>query len=155
MRILLVCPEAPDSFWSLKNALRFTAKKGMLPPLGLLTVAAMLPADWEARLIDMSIEPLHDRDILWADYVFLTGMYVQRRRVDAIIERCHRLGTKTVAGGPIFTSIPEDYDHVDHLISVRRSACRRLSPICAGRARHIYRSEDWADVGTSPAPDGI
>ena len=154
MGILVVCPEAPDSFWSLKNALRFTAKKGMLPPLGLLTVAAMLPADWEARLIDMSIEPLHDRDILWADYVFLTGMYVQRRRVDAIIERCHRLGTKTVAGGPIFTSIPEDYDHVDHLIlgEAEVSLPPFIADLRAGRARHIYRSEDWADVGTSPAP---
>lgn len=154
MQILLVCPEAPDSFWSLKNALRFTSKKALLPPLGLLTVAAILPDDWEARLLDMSIEPLRDRDILWADYVFVTGMYVQRRRVDAIIERCHRLGTKTVAGGPIFTSIPEDYDHVDHLIlgEAEVSLPPFIADLRAGRARHIYRSEDWADVGTSPAP---
>ena len=76
MRILLVYPEFPDTFWSFKYALRFTTKKSVFPPLGLLTVAAMLPEDWDKRLVDMNVRPLRDSDILWADCVFISAMSV-------------------------------------------------------------------------------
>ncbi|MHC4104629.1 MAG: B12-binding domain-containing radical SAM protein, partial [Planctomycetota bacterium] len=74
MKILLVNPDIPLTFWSFKNALKFISKKGFLPPLGLLTVAAMLPRDWETKLVDMTTTKLRDRDIKWADYVFITAM---------------------------------------------------------------------------------
>jgi hypothetical protein len=88
MKILLVYPEYPDTFWSFKHALRFIAKKALHPPLGLLTVAAMLPAEWEKRLIDMNTAKVKDRDLRWADYVFIGGMAVQREPARALIARC-------------------------------------------------------------------
>ncbi len=77
MKILLVYPETPSSFWSFKDALKFVSKKAPEPPLGLITVAAMLPGSWEKILIDMNVSRLEDKDIQWADYVFLSGMNIQ------------------------------------------------------------------------------
>ena len=116
MKILLINPDIPPTFWSFKNALKFISRKAIVPPLGLLTVAAMLPKDWETRLIDMTTTKLHDRDIKWADYVFITAMFIQRKSADEVIERCREFGKKIVVGGPMFVSIPEQYVHVDHLI---------------------------------------
>jgi len=116
MNILLVNPEVPSTFWSLKNALKFASKKALLPPLGLLTVAAMLPESFEKKLIDMNTVTLHDRDIKWADYVFISAMVIQKKSVDHIIERCKRLNVKIVAGGPLFTAFPEAYLNIDHLV---------------------------------------
>jgi hypothetical protein len=78
MKILMVYPQYPDTFWSFRHALKFASKKASFPPLGLLTVASMLPADWEIKLIDMSCAKLTDQDIKWADYLFLSAMTVQR-----------------------------------------------------------------------------
>ena len=91
MKILLVYPLYPDTFWSFKHALRFIAKKALHPPLGLLTVAAMLPSGWEKRLIDMNTAKLKDSDLQWADYVFIGGMAVQRESAKALIARCRAL----------------------------------------------------------------
>ncbi len=94
MKILLVYPEFPDTFWSFKHALKFVRKKAGSPPLGLLTVAAMLPAAWEKRLIDLNVTELKDEDIKWADYVFLSAMIIQRKSVLPIIHRCKSAGVK-------------------------------------------------------------
>jgi hypothetical protein len=85
MKLLFVYPKYPDTFWSFKHALRFISKKALHPPLGLLTVAAMLPAQWEKRLIDMNTDPLKDRDMLWADYVFVGAMAVQKESAKEVI----------------------------------------------------------------------
>jgi len=85
MKVLFVYPKYPDTFWSFKHALRFISKKALHPPLGLLTVAAMLPAQWEKRLIDMNTDPLKDRDMLWADYVFVGAMAVQKESAKEVI----------------------------------------------------------------------
>ena len=116
MNILLVYPQYPVTFWSFKYALKFIAKKASLPPLGLLTVAAMLPREWNQRLVDLNTAKLTDADLRWADYVLLSAMSIQKEFADAVIERCRRLGTKVIAGGPLFTAHAEDYGHVDHLI---------------------------------------
>ncbi|MHC4735898.1 MAG: B12-binding domain-containing radical SAM protein [Planctomycetota bacterium] len=116
MKILLINPETPVTFWNFKYALKFISKKAALPPLGLLTVSAMLPRNWETKLIDMATTKLRDRDIQWADYAFITAMVIQRKSADQVIERCRRIGTKVVAGGPLFTSMPEQYANVDHLV---------------------------------------
>ncbi len=116
MKILLINPEVPDTFWSLKHALRFISKKALLPPLGLLTVASMLPPVWEKKLIDMNTTRLRDRHLKWADMVFLTGMVIQKKSVDRIIERCKKLNVKITAGGPLFTAFPEAYLNIDHLV---------------------------------------
>ncbi len=81
MNILLVYPEYPDTFWSFKHSLKFIAKKAAFPPLGLLTVAAMLPDVWQKNLVDLNVEPLTDEQLAWADLVFLSAMIVQIRSI--------------------------------------------------------------------------
>src|SRR3990172_5533334 len=98
MNILLLNPEYPDTFWSFKHALKFISKKAAYPPLGLLTVAAMLPTEWSKRLVDMNLEALEDGALEWADYVFLGGMSVQRKSAEEVIARCKALGKRIVAG---------------------------------------------------------
>ena len=81
MKILLLSPRTPDTFWSFKHAIRFVARRASMPPLGLLTVAAMLPSDWELKLVDLNVEKLRDDDLRWADYVLLGAMIVQQQLV--------------------------------------------------------------------------
>ncbi|MHB1406891.1 MAG: cobalamin-dependent protein [Desulfitobacteriaceae bacterium] len=116
MKILFVYPKNPITYWGFQHALKFVFKKAGYPPLGLLTVAAMLPAHYEKRLVDMNVTKLKDQDILWADFVYISAMVVQKESVREVIDRCKRLGVKTVAGGPLFTSEPEEFDDVDHLV---------------------------------------
>ena len=116
LRILLVYPEFPDTFWSFKHALKFVRKKAGAPPLGLLTVAAMLPPEWEKRLVDLNVTGLTEKDLKWADYVFISAMVVQRESAQAVIQRCKKAGVKVVAGGPLFTMEHEHFPDVDHFV---------------------------------------
>ena len=77
MKVLLVYPEFPDTYWSFRHALRFEGKQAAFPPLGLLTVSTMLPPDWERRLVDMNVESLSTDQIDWADIVMMSAMIVQ------------------------------------------------------------------------------
>ena len=113
MNILLVYPEHPDTFWSFKHALKFISKKASSPPLGLLTVAAMLPEEWNKKLVDMNAATLSDKDLQWADFVFISAMSIQKDSVDKVVARCKKVGTKIVAGGPFFTSAREDFEDID------------------------------------------
>jgi radical SAM superfamily enzyme YgiQ (UPF0313 family) len=146
----------PDTFWSFKHALKFVSKKASFPPLGLLTVAAMLPKEWDVKLIDMNASELTHQDILWADYVFISAMSIQSESADDVIQRCNRLNARIVAGGPLFTSSPEYYDNVDHLIlnEAEITLLMFLNDLKKnnGRAEHIYTSEDWAEITTTPLP---
>src|SRR5512137_2601754 len=112
MNVLLLYPEFPDTFWSFKHALKFIRRKASLPPLGLLTVAAMLPAQWGKRLVDVNVAQLTDADLEWADYVFISAMIVQRDSVRQIVDRCKQAGVKVVAGGPLFSAQPDDFADV-------------------------------------------
>ena len=154
MKILLVYPQYPDTFWSFKHALKFISKKASFPPLGLLTVAAMLPAEWEQKLVDMNVTRLADEDIAWADYVFISAMVVQGDSVREVIGRCQRLGTRTVAGGPLFTTGYEDYDEVDHLVlgEAEVTLPRFIKHLEQGSARHIYPSRISPDIKGTPIP---
>jgi len=87
MKILLVFPRVPDTFWSFKHALRFVSKKAGEPPLGLLTVAAMLPTEWQKTMVDLNVRALEDSEIARADYVFLSAMSIQEASARAVIER--------------------------------------------------------------------
>lgn len=154
MKILLVYPDCPDTFWNLKYALKFISKKVSLPPLGLLTVAAMLPKQWEKKLIDMNLETLTDSDIHWADYVFISAMFLQKKSVEKIIQKCKNLRTKIVAGGPLFTSANELFDDIDHLIlnEAEITLPLFLQDIKNGNPKHIYKSQQWADITKTPVP---
>ena len=154
MNILLVYPKYPDTFWSFKHALKFVSKKASFPPLGLLTVAALLPKDWYKRIIDMNANKLMDDDILWADFIFISAMSIQSESADEVIQRCKRLNAKIVAGGPLFTSRPEKYPNIDHLIlnEAEITLPQFLSDLNNGITKQKYTSEDWADITATPLP---
>jgi radical SAM superfamily enzyme YgiQ (UPF0313 family) len=154
MNILLVSPEFAESFWSLSRALRIIKRKSLLPPLGLLTVAAMLPKDWAKRLVDMNIEPLTDDDLDWADYVFLGGLTIQWDSTVEVIARCKARGTKTVAGGPLLTSAYALFQDVDHFVlnEAELTMPTLVADLEAGTPRRIYRSRELADLWTTPVP---
>ncbi len=154
MKILFVYPEYPDTFWSFKHALKFVSKKAAFPPLGALTVAAMLPAEWEKRLVDMNVRRLTDGDIRWADYVFISAMVVQRDSVKEVIARCNQLGAKVVAGGPLFTSEYFDFDGVDHFVLGEAETTLKpfLQDLDKGCAKHVYTSSEWPDLSLTPVP---
>ncbi|HET8671525.1 MAG TPA: hypothetical protein VFM05_13105, partial [Candidatus Saccharimonadales bacterium] len=98
MRILLINPEFPDTYWSFRHALPFEGKRCAFPPLGLLTVSALLPPDWERRLIDLNVESLKATDIEWADMIFATAMLVQKDSLKQVVKRCKLLGKRVVVG---------------------------------------------------------
>jgi len=116
LKILFVYPQCPDTFWSFKHALKFVSKRASFPPLGALTVAAMLPGDWEKKLVDMNVSTLKNEEIKWADYVFISAMVVQKESAKEVIQRCNNLGVKVVAGGPLFTTEVDAFSGVDHFI---------------------------------------
>lgn len=154
MKILLVYPETPASFWSFKDALKFVAKKVAEPPLGLITVAALLPKEWEKKLIDMNISKLEDKHILWADYVFLSGMNIQIRSFKEVIRRCNALGVKIVAGGPLATTQHKDFQGVDHFVlnEAEITLPLFLEDLQNGNPKQVYSTEEFPDITKSPAP---
>jgi radical SAM superfamily enzyme YgiQ (UPF0313 family) len=154
MKILLVYPEHPDTFWSFSYALKFVSKRAANPPLGLLTVAAMLPYEWEKRLVDMNVRRLEDKDLRWADYVFLSAMSIQKESMKTVLDRCKKLGVKVVAGGPLFTQEREEFNDVDYLVLNEAEITLPLfiEDLQEGRPDHIYTSNKWADVTTVPIP---
>ncbi len=153
-KVLLVYPKHPDTFWSYKYALRFISKKASSPPLGLLTVASMLPRNWEKRLIDMQVRPLEDKDLRWADYVFISAMCIQKKSVQQVVSRCKALGVKTVGGGPLFTAMPENFPDVDHLVlnEAEITLPLFLEDLEKDRVQRVYTSDCWADIERTPIP---
>jgi radical SAM superfamily enzyme YgiQ (UPF0313 family) len=154
MKILLVYPEFPDTFWSFKHALRFIRKKAGAPPLGLLTVAAMLPSEWEKRLVDLNVTDLTEEDLKWADYVFISAMIVQHESVKAIIKRCKTAGVKVVAGGPLFTMEHEQFPDVDYFVlnEAEETLAPFLRDLEQGKAHRVYTSAEFPDIHQTPAP---
>jgi radical SAM superfamily enzyme YgiQ (UPF0313 family) len=154
MKILLVYPNYPDTFWSFKHALKFSSKKAGLPPLGALTVAAMLPESWQKRLIDMSVDILTDNDLRWADYVFISAMVIQKESTKEVIERCKKIGTKVVAGGPLFTTEPDDFEGVNHFIlnEAEITLPDFLSDLEKGCPKPIYATDQHPDITQTPIP---
>lgn len=154
MNILLLYPEFPDSFWSFKHALPFISKRAAHPPLGLLTVAAMLPTTWQLRLLDVNVRELTDADLAWADYAFISAMGVQRASALGLVARCQERGVRVVAGGSLFTAQPEHFPQIDHLVlgEAELALPRFLEDLASGSARHIYKAEAFADLQTSPIP---
>ena len=154
MKVLLIYPEFPDTFWSFKHALQFIRKRASLPPLGLLTVAAMLPSDWEKRLIDLNVCKLTERDLEWADMAFVSAMAVQRESVRPVIARCKTAGLKVVAGGPLFVVEHEEFKDVDHFVlnEAELTLPPFLSDLERGSAKRIYASTKFPDIHQTPAP---
>ncbi len=154
MNVLLIYPEFTDTFWSFKHAIKFIRKKAVLPPLGLLSIGAMLPKAWSKRLVDVNVTRLSDEDLAWADYAFISGMAVQRASAHQIIERCKNAGLKIVAGGPLFTSEYEQFDDVDHFVlnEAELTLPPFLEDLEKGRPKHLYQTSDYCDIRKTPPP---
>ncbi len=154
MKILLVNPKTPDTFWSFSHAVKFISKKASDIPLGLITVAAMLPPQWQKRLVDMNVSELRDRDLLWADYVFLGGMNVQKESFLQVIKRCNLLGVKVVAGGPLATTEHESILGVDHFVlnEAEETLPLFLRDLEEGRPQPLYRTAEFPELSQTPMP---
>ena len=154
MNALLLYPEFPDTFWSFKHALKFIHKPASLPPLGLLTVAAMLPKPWIKRVVDVNVRKLRARDLTWADLVFVSGMIAQRDSARELIARCRAAGKTIVAGGPLFTLEHEQFPAVDHFVlnEAEETLPEFLRDLEQGGARRVYESANFPDLRQTPAP---
>ncbi|MDZ7798659.1 MAG: B12-binding domain-containing radical SAM protein [Patescibacteria group bacterium] len=153
MNVLLVYPEFPETFWSFKKALEFIGKKAASPPLGLLTIAAMLPKEWNLKLIDLNVNPLLDEDISWADMVFISAMLVQQKSAGEVIERVKKVDKKIVAGGPLFSTQP-DLFVVDHVFINEAEDCLSLflNDLEREETRSLYKSKEKPLVTEVPVP---
>jgi radical SAM superfamily enzyme YgiQ (UPF0313 family) len=155
MKVLFIQPKYPDTFWSLRHALRFISKKAVYPPLGLMTVSAMTPEGWPKKLVDLNASSLRDEQIKWADMVFISAMSVQSVSVFEVITRCKSFNKKMVAGGPLFSEEPEKFDDVDHLVlnEAEITFPLFLADLEKGTAKHIYQTDEFADLSLTPIPD--
>jgi len=154
MNVLFIYPKFPDTFWSFSYALRFIGKKAAFPPLGLLTVAALLPVQFQKRLVDVNVDCLVDDDLSWADMAFIGGMAVQRDSAKQIIARCKKIGLKVIAGGPLFTAEPDEFAEVDHLVldEAERTLPSFLEDLKNGCLKKIYSASAFCDLGHTPIP---
>ncbi|MFO7669608.1 MAG: DUF4070 domain-containing protein [Bacteroidales bacterium] len=155
MNILLINPRHPDTYWSFRHAIRFILKKASNPPLGLITVSAMLPHEWHKKLVDLNCHLLNDSDIRWADYVFISAMSIQSDSVSLVIQRCKALHKKIVAGGPLFTGDPDSFADLEHLIlnEAEITLPLFLADLKNNTPKRVYSTGDFADLLTSPVPD--
>jgi len=152
--ILLVYPEMPSTFWTMDHLMKMVGKKSSYPPLGLLTVAALLPDAWDKRLVDLNAEKLTDSDLAWADMVFVGAMNVQTASARDVIAQSRAAGVTIVAGGPLFTHEHERFEGVDHFVlnEAELTLPPFLADLEAGHARPIYRTSEFADVHETPMP---
>lgn len=155
MRVLLVYPEFPDTYWSFRYALEFEGRRAAFPPLGLLTVSAMLPAEWERRLVDMNVESLTPKDIEWADMVFVSAMIVQNKSLEAVVALSRSMGKKVVVGGPYVSTSSERLPDADHIFigEAENTLPEFLHDLELGIARKIYKADERPSLKLTPVPD--
>ncbi len=154
-RILLVYPEVPkNTFWSFKYALKLAGKKSAMPPLGLITVAALFPQRYQLKLVDMNIEPLKDHDVRWADAVFVSAMIVQKTSLQEVIATCNRIETPVVVGGPYATTSHQEISGVDHFVlgEVEDIFLDVLADLEKGEARAVYPASPRPDLSRTVVP---
>ncbi|MCB2186650.1 MAG: B12-binding domain-containing radical SAM protein [Deltaproteobacteria bacterium] len=154
MKALLVYPSYPDTFWSFKHALRFVRTKAAFPPLGLLTVASLMPADWDKKVVDLNVEPLTDQHLAWADMVFISAMVVQSVSTREVLDRCHAAGKPVVGGGPYFTRLHDEISGVDHVIAGEAEdvMAEFLADLAAGQAKPLYQAASHPELSRTPEP---
>jgi len=154
VKVLLVYPQTPDTFWSFRHVLRLVSKRSSLPPLGLLTIAAMLPAEWQLKLVDLNVQHLRDEDLAWADYVMLSAMMVQKDSVLEVVRRCRSAGKTLIAGGPLFATGHEAFAEIEHFVlgEAEDLMPELIADMTRGSLRHCYEAECRPDVTRVPVP---
>jgi radical SAM superfamily enzyme YgiQ (UPF0313 family) len=155
MKTLLVYPEFPETYWSFRHALSFEGKRSAFPPLGLLTVSAMLPDTWERRLVDLNIQPLKLADIEWADVVFCSAMLVQKDSLRRVVELCKAQGKRVVIGGPYVTTSAGQLLEADHIFLGEAEATlpEFVRDLERGEAKRIYQAAERPSLSATPIPD--
>ncbi|MCX8117467.1 MAG: B12-binding domain-containing radical SAM protein [Desulfobacterota bacterium] len=154
MNALLLYPEVPETFWSFKHALKFIRKKATSPPLGLLTIASLLPRKWNKRLIDLNVRRLTHEDLSWADVALVSAMIVQRDSARKTIARCKEAGLRVIAGGPLFTTEYDQFDQVDHFVlnEAELTLPPFLEDLAKGSPKRLYSTSDFPDLRKTPPP---
>ena len=155
MKVLLVYPEFPETYWSFRHALSFEGKRSAFPPLGLLTVSALLPDSWERRLVDMNVQSLKTKDIDWADIVFASAMIVQKDSLVDVIKLCNAKGKKIVVGGPFVTTTIEPLQGADHVVTgeAEETMHELVRDLENGNARAVYQAPERPSMSLTPIPD--
>src|SRR5690349_6263482 len=155
MKVLLINPEFPDTYWSFRHALPFEGKRCAFPPLGLLTVSALLPPDWERKLIDLNVESLKTADIEWADIVFATAMLVQKESLRDVVKRCKARGKRVVLGGPYVTTTVEELPDADHIFlgEAETTLPQFVADLARGEAKRTYQAAERPPLSATPRPD--
>jgi len=149
----MVWPKIPESFWTFTGMMRLLREKVVIPPLGLITIAALCPKEWDIRLIDQGVEDLSDADILWADLVMVSGMRVQRKGLAEVLTRARSLGRRTMVGGPYASGDPEALLKLaDHVVvgepdEVFDSIAKELEE---GSAKRLYTIDDKPNLTKTP-----
>ncbi len=151
---LLIYPEHPPTYWGMTTTLEIIGKKAMFPPLGLLTIAAMFPPDYDLRLVDLNVTALRDEDLIWADIAFTSTMIVQRVSLQLVINRCNQAGVPVVAGGPHPTTFHGEIEGVDHFVldEVEETFPQFFQDLAQGTAKAMYRELRKPDITQTPLP---
>jgi radical SAM superfamily enzyme YgiQ (UPF0313 family) len=152
MKVLLINPEFPDTYWSFRHALPFEGKRCAFPPLGLLTVSSLLPPSWERRLIDLNVESLKTSDIDWADIVFATAMLVQKESLKKVVNRCKKRGKRVVVGGPYITTTIEELPDADHIFigEAETTLPQFVKDLANGDAKRSYQAVEKPPLSATP-----
>ena len=152
MKVLLINPEFPDTYWSFRHALPFEGKRSAFPPLGLLTVSALLPPAWERKLVDLNVESLKTSDIDWADMVFATAMLVQKDSLKQVVQRCKSRGKRVVLGGPYVTTTIEDLPDADHIFlgEAETTLPQFIEDLARGEAKRSYQAAERPPLSVTP-----
>jgi radical SAM superfamily enzyme YgiQ (UPF0313 family) len=155
MNALLIYPKTPDTYWSFRYALSLIGKRAAQPPLGLMTIAALLPQHWNKRLIDTNVERLKDSDLAWAGVALISGMHLQQEDLIAIVQRCHARGLRTVVGGPITSSLSAATLQADHVVigEAEDLIAGLAMDLESGTARSVYQAAERPAMEHSPLPD--
>lgn len=155
MKILLVNPEFPNTYWSFRHALPFEGKRSAFPPLGLLTVSALLPPSWERRLVDLNVQSLKQSDLEWADMVFATAMLVQKDSLRDVVRRAKMLGKRVVLGGPYVTSTIEELPDADHIFrgEAEHTLPEFVADLARGETKRIYQAAERPALAVTPIAD--
>ena len=154
MKVLLVNPEFPDTYWSFRHALPFEGKRCAFPPLGLMTVSALLPDSWERRMVDLNVRRLRSSDIEWADMVMATAMLAQKDSLKQVVQRCKAKGKRVVLGGPYVTTTIEELPEVDHIFLGEAEATipQFVEDLARGEAKRSYKAAERPQLSTTPLP---
>src|SRR6267142_5092804 len=152
MKVLLVNPEFPDTYWSFRHALPFEGKRCAFPPLGLLTVSALLPQSWERRLVDLNVQKLKASDIEWADMVFATAMLVQKESLRDVVRQSKARGKRVVLGGPYVTTTIEDLPEADHIFlgEAETTLPIFIEDLARGEAKRTYQAAERPPLSATP-----